>query len=246
MPRAHRYFIPNQVWHITHRCHQKSFLLKFARDRKRWLYWLFEARKRYGLCVLNYIVTSNHIHLLVFDNSNPGSNIISKSMQLIAGRTAQEYNQRKNRKGAYWEDRYHATAIDRQDYLMKCMAYIDLNMVRTGVVVHPRDWVYSGYNEIQLPPQRYSIIDTNKLIELAGYNSLEALQKQHRHYIDMKLLKGDVTRESKWVDSLAVGGESFINNVSDTLGIKAKYRSIVSNDEEYQIKEGEISYRHDF
>ncbi|VAW65049.1 Transposase and inactivated derivatives [hydrothermal vent metagenome] len=35
-------------------------------------------------------------------------------MQLIAGRTAQEYNQRKNRKGAFWEDRYHATAIDTQ------------------------------------------------------------------------------------------------------------------------------------
>jgi putative transposase len=28
---------------------------------------LFEARKRYGLKVLNYIVTSNHIHLLVVD-----------------------------------------------------------------------------------------------------------------------------------------------------------------------------------
>lgn len=27
-------------------------------------------------------------------------------MQLIAGRTAQEYNQRKMRQGAFWEDRY--------------------------------------------------------------------------------------------------------------------------------------------
>jgi hypothetical protein len=26
---------------------------------------LCEARKRLGLCVLNYVVTSNHIHLLV-------------------------------------------------------------------------------------------------------------------------------------------------------------------------------------
>lgn len=34
-------------------------------------------------------------------------------MQLIAGRTAQEYNQRKNRQGAFWEERYHATAIEQ-------------------------------------------------------------------------------------------------------------------------------------
>ena len=51
--------------HITHRCRKKEFLFKFARNRQRWRYWLFEARKRYDLCVLDYIVTSNHIHLLV-------------------------------------------------------------------------------------------------------------------------------------------------------------------------------------
>ena len=65
MPRANRHFLPDHVWHITHRCHQREFLLKVARDRERYLHWLFEAKKRFGLCVLNYRVTSNHIHLLV-------------------------------------------------------------------------------------------------------------------------------------------------------------------------------------
>jgi len=54
------------------------------------------------------MVTSNHVHLLVKDT---GGEAIAQSMQLIAGRTAQEYNQRKNRHGAFWEDRYHATAV---------------------------------------------------------------------------------------------------------------------------------------
>jgi putative transposase len=38
-----------------------------ARDRRRYLHWVFQAKKRFGLCVLNYMVTSNHIHLLVKD-----------------------------------------------------------------------------------------------------------------------------------------------------------------------------------
>ncbi|HEW78436.1 MAG TPA: transposase, partial [Phycisphaerales bacterium] len=63
MPRAHRHYIPGCVWRITHRCHKQEFLLRFEKDRKRWRHWLFEAKKRYGLCVLNYIVTSNHVHL---------------------------------------------------------------------------------------------------------------------------------------------------------------------------------------
>jgi REP element-mobilizing transposase RayT len=65
MPRAHRYYLPSHVWHITHRCHQKEFSLKFARDRKCWVQWFYEARKRFGLSVLNYVVASSHIHLLV-------------------------------------------------------------------------------------------------------------------------------------------------------------------------------------
>ena len=101
MPRANRYFLPGYVWHITHRCHKKNFLLKFARDRHNYLRWVFEAKKRFGLSVLNYIVTCNHVHLLVRDT---GANVIADSMQLIAGRTGQQYNQRKRRHGAFWED----------------------------------------------------------------------------------------------------------------------------------------------
>jgi putative transposase len=86
MPRANRHFLPGHVWHITHRCHQKKFLLKFARDRRRYLHWIFEAKKRFGLSVLNYMITSNHVHLLIKDT---GPNVIADSMQLIAGRTAQ-------------------------------------------------------------------------------------------------------------------------------------------------------------
>jgi len=32
--------------------------------------WLFEARKRHGLSILNYMVTSNHVHLLVSGDSD--------------------------------------------------------------------------------------------------------------------------------------------------------------------------------
>jgi hypothetical protein len=51
--------------------------LKFARDRRRYLHWLFEAKNRFGLSVLDYIVTSNHIHLSIQDT---GSTIIAQSM----------------------------------------------------------------------------------------------------------------------------------------------------------------------
>jgi len=69
-----------------------------------------------------------YVHLLVVDDGT--GDVISNSMQLVAGRTGQEYNQRKNRKGAYWEDRYHATAVESGDHLARCMVYIDIHPVK--------------------------------------------------------------------------------------------------------------------
>jgi hypothetical protein len=34
MPHANGHFPPGQLWHITHRCHENAFLLKFARDQR--------------------------------------------------------------------------------------------------------------------------------------------------------------------------------------------------------------------
>jgi putative transposase len=164
MPRANRHYIPGCVWYITHRCHKEELLLKFARDRRRCLQWLFEARKRYGLSILNYTVTSNPFHLLVRDDGD--RDMIPRSIQLIAGRKGQKFNQRKSRNKDYWEDRYHATALETDKHLLQCLIYIDLNMVRAGVVAHPPEWAYGGYNEIQSPRERYALIDYERLRDL--------------------------------------------------------------------------------
>ena len=75
-------------------------------------------------------------------------------MQLIAGRTGQKYNRREGRKGAHREDRYHATALDTEDYLPRCLVDIDLNTARAGVVSHQAQWSACGYREIQVTSVR--------------------------------------------------------------------------------------------
>jgi REP element-mobilizing transposase RayT len=65
------------VWHLTHRCHRRQFLLRFVRDRRLWAKWLYEARVRHGLCVLDYVVTSNHVHLVVRDRGE-GDRIVDR------------------------------------------------------------------------------------------------------------------------------------------------------------------------
>jgi len=225
MARAKRHFIPGYIWHITHRCHKREFLLKFSKDRHRYLQWLYQARKRYGLALLNYMVTSNHIHLLVVDTGE--KDMIPKSMQLVAGRTAQEYNQRKNRKGAYWEDRYHATAEESGDHLARCMVYIDTNMVRAGVVSHPSKWSFSEYNEIQKLRRKNILIDYERLRELFGVGSYGELRNSHRGWIEEYLGSGSEIRRDEWTGSIAIGSRAFVENVKTLLGLRAKGRRVM-------------------
>jgi putative transposase len=201
---------------------------------------LYQAKKRYKLTILNYMLTSNHVHLLVVDTGK--RNVIPKSMQLVAGRTGQEYNQRKNRKGAYWEDRYHATAVESGEHLARCIVYIDTNMVRAGVVSHPSQWSFSGYNEIQEPRRKNILIDYEKLRLLIGSESYDNLKSSHRGWVEEYLGNGAEGRQDEWTGSIAVGSESFVEKVKSQLGLKAKGRYVIKGVETYQLREEAAPY----
>lgn len=244
MPRANRYYVPGHAWHITHRCHNRDFLLKYGKDRLNWLRWLFEARKRYGLVILNYMVTSNHIHLLVHDKE--GGDAIPRSLQLAAGRTAQAFNQRKDRKGAFWEDRYHATAVQTDQHLAQCIVYMDLNMVRAGAVTHPSLWPHSGYREIQTPPKRYALIDRIALMLLFGMSDSEQLSRSHRRWVEEAIEARRTLRESLWSESVAVGSRAFVGRVKVELGGRGLGRKIVPGAHGHELREDHHAYGNHF
>ncbi len=240
LARAQRHYIPGQIWHITHRCHKREFLLKFSKDRRRWVQWLYEAKKRYGLMILNYTVTSNHVHLLVVGDHKRET--IPNSIKLIAGRTGQEFNQRKNRKGAFWEDRYHATAVENGEHLIKCIVYIDLNMLRAGVVKHPSEWPFCGYNEIQEPKRKTVLINYHKLTTLPGFNSYAEVIKYHKRWVESHLENGNNIRDDIWTQSIAVGNENFIEKIKSLMGAMAIGRISTEAGDSYQLREPPATY----
>ena len=196
-------------------------------------------RKKCNLTILNYIVTSNHIQLLVQDGVQQE---VSKSMQLIAGRTAQEVGRRKNPNGAFWEDRHHGTAVDCKNHLIQCLRYIDLNMVRAGVVKHPSEWSQSGFNEIQSPPERYQIIDQEKLGQLLGIDSKSKLIEHPLSWVKDALLQNQLSGDDKLTKSLAVGSQQFVEYYLDSVGIRGNNRQIKAVDDYYVFNEPTLAY----
>jgi hypothetical protein len=47
--------------------------------------------------------------------------------------------------------------VDSDEYLWRCLRYIELNMVRCAVVAHPKEWEWVGHHEIMGDRSRYRL-----------------------------------------------------------------------------------------
>lgn len=212
MPRASDYLLAGYTYHLTHRCHNRSFLLRFARDRETYRGWLREGVKRFKVPVYGYSVTCNHAHVIVHADNTES---VSALMHLVAGSTAKQFNVRKDHLGSMWEHPYQCTVIESGRHLLNCLCYVDMNMVRAGAVRHPEQWRWCGYDELIGKRKRNRIIDADRLLDSLGLDNMNAFRELYLEKLQNRLSKGSVAREPHWTESLAVGSKSFLENVCD-------------------------------
>jgi putative transposase len=174
---------------------------------------LREAVKEFRISLLTYNITSNHTHMFLRAKD---AKSISAFMQKLEGEFAEYYNLRKKkRSGAFWGGRYWCTMVETGQYVRNCMKYIDLNMVRAGVVRHPRDWEWCGYRELVGERQRYGLLDMGEVLNLLEYESVEDLRAGYRRTIREAIKQRVLSREPWWTESIAVGRETFVRNVGE-------------------------------
>lgn len=214
------------IFHLTHRCHNRSFLLRFARDRDAYRKKLRERLQQFDVALLDYCLTSNHVHLLVDAQERSQ---VSGLMRTVAGEFGRAYNQRKRRSNAYWGDNYHATLVESGACLWRCLVYIELNMVRCGVVGHPREWPWVGYHEIMGTRCRYRLLDLERLCWRVGAAGLEALRNNLKESLRQAIARDRIKRESCWTESLAVGSQGFLEKIQPMI-LSRRETEIVETD----------------
>ena len=210
MPRANRYILPWRIYHLTHRCHDRQFLFRFAKDRDGYRRRLREAIRTVGASLLTYNITSNHVHLLTYAED---SQQIAEMIQQAAGEFARDYNRRKRRSGAFWEGRYHATMVDSGEYLWECLRYVELNMVRCRAVKHPMEWAWSGYGELMGWRKRNRLLDPEKLLWLLRCDDPAEFREHLNATLDEAMINGELRREAKWTESIAVGDRAYVEAI---------------------------------
>ncbi len=142
MARLPRLTIPGYPHHIIQRGNNRQAIFLEPADYQRMLELLEAHARQYGVAVHAYVLMADHFHLLATPGDGEG---LSCLMQAVGRRYVRYFNDAHGRSGTLWEGRYRSTVIDAQDYLLPCMAYMDLNPVRSGLVGQARDYGWSSH-----------------------------------------------------------------------------------------------------
>ena len=127
--------------HVTQRGVDRRDVFRDDLDRHGYLNALEVCSVRQRVSVHAYALMSNHIHLLV---SATGAGAVSRMMQAVLAAYVPRFNARWERTGPLWEGRFRSCVVDTDRYLLNCMAYIELNPVRAGMVERAGDHVWSS------------------------------------------------------------------------------------------------------
>jgi REP element-mobilizing transposase RayT len=152
------------------------------------------------------------------------------------------YNKRHNRRGYFWGDRFKSVIVDEGETLINCLAYIDLNPLRSGIVERPEDyrWNSIGYHvqtdnrddflstdfglkEFNVKSQKERIRRYRRYVYEAG--ALNRPEKQMAKVIDDKVVEKERIREFElsrsdrfryrtryFTDSGVIGSKEFVSS----------------------------------
>jgi putative transposase len=144
MPRTARIAPKGYVYHILTRGNNREDVFKDEMDYKKYIEILQRYREKYKFKLYYYVLMRNHVHLVVEPTEEGGT--LAEIMKGINLSYAQYYKFRYKHIGHFWQDRYKSIIISKDDYLLACGSYVELNPVRAGIVKDPRDYKWSSYN----------------------------------------------------------------------------------------------------
>ena len=142
MPRRARLAMAGVAWHIIQRGNNRSACFYAEEDCRRYLDTLKEQSDKHGCAVHAYVLMTNHVHLLVTPERVDS---VAAMMKNLGQRYVQYVNRTYRRSGTLWEGRFKSCLAQREDYVLACYRYIELNPVRANMVSHPSDYRWSSY-----------------------------------------------------------------------------------------------------
>ena len=139
MPRQPRSVLPDGIFHVTARVVGAEPLFVDDYDRRRFVWLLTCLCAECGIRRRAYCLMVTHSHLLV----EGASADLSRFMRRLNSRYAQRYNERHDRHGHLFGERYTVRVVRDDRQLADTYAYLDANPSKAGLCRADGPWPWS-------------------------------------------------------------------------------------------------------
>jgi REP element-mobilizing transposase RayT len=145
MPRKARRVAQSGIYHVMMRGINHQQIFEEDEDYRVFLRILRKCKNISGFKILAYCLMGNHIHLLIKEDEEKLELIFKR----IGVRFVKWYNQKYQRCGHLFQDRFKSEVVDDERYLITVAGYIHQNPVKSGLVKEVRDYQWSSWPEYE-------------------------------------------------------------------------------------------------
>jgi putative transposase len=144
MPRGPRIIIKNACYHIINRGNQKQQIFLDSSDFEKYLQLLKHFKRKFVTKLYGYCLMPNHVHMIL-EPRKPDE--LARLMQGLTQTYATWFNNKYKKIGHLWQGRYKSMIIHKDNYLIECVYYVEVNPVRAGLVTSPSLYLWSSYRD---------------------------------------------------------------------------------------------------
>lgn len=226
MARPLRIEYEDAVYHVTARGNKRRKIYFTKTDYQKFLQYIAEAKKKFGILIHSYVLMGNHYHLII---ETPEANL-SKALHHINSSYTTYINHKRKRSGHLFQGRYKAIVVSKDNYLVELSRYIHLNPFRAGKVEKPEEYQYSSYKTYKTG-KKDEILTQDLILGLIAGHKSEARRK-YKAFVETAM-RGNEEPDEVVKDvygGIILGGTKFIKETLERIK------------EEYLMKE-EVSHR---
>lgn len=133
---------------------------------------------------------------------------LSEFVREIKVNFARYYNKRHNRRGYFWGDRFKSVIIEKGETLINCLAYIDLNPIRAGIVSRPEDYRWNSLVYHLQTGNRDDFLSLDfGLLEFGELDVKERIKRYRRYVYEAGALESAGKDSTKVIDKDIVANE---------------------------------------
>jgi REP element-mobilizing transposase RayT len=127
------------MFHVTARGVARDAIFHDGVDYADFERQLLRVREEFEWTLHAYSLLPNHYHLIVETSRSD----LSSGMQKLNGRYAQRFNQRYDRVGHVFQNRFKSYVIDSEEHYERAVAYVLANPVEAGLCERIEDWPWT-------------------------------------------------------------------------------------------------------